>query len=347
NLCDIDKFKEFRQESFFKNYIKSIKFIPAFQKFGFSQYYLYIHPIDMDAINLNELLSNTFQTIKYPTCFDNSNSFLIKCIIPNNSSNTVETYFSQLIKKRHVIREYCLFSIKRVYSLFQFSSNLNAEGWNYNKDEFKKYLQTVLFNPDYNIPIPKLKEFNINKDSSFFFTPKSPEYKSLAQIYNWRSIDIKSYLGSRNFTIINAIKDLLQKNLIFPYLSLKNLKLHTKIVIILPNIRQEHIEKLINIFSFFNYGFIYEIEGEYYIHGFPQEVNFQNGLMIKLYLPKTELHEFERLFDLIFEYLEIKDYLILNNLISGKELIKSTFGNLDFLKDHNPLKNSTKKVKTE
>ena len=339
NLCDIERFKEIRQESFFKKYIKSIKFTPAFHQFGLNQYYLYIHPTDVDAIDFKEILNHTFQTIKYPTCFNDSNSFLINYILPYNIPNIVETYFNQLIKMRRVIREYCLFTIKRVYSLFQFSSNLNAEGWNYNKDEFKKYLQNILFTPNYIILPPKLKEFNIKKDSDFIFTSESPEYKSLARIYNWRSIDIKSYLGTRNFTIINAITDLLRKNLIFPYLSLKSLEFHTKIFLIVPKLNHESIKKLINIFRFFNYGLIYEIAGEYFIHGLPQEIKFQNGLMIKLYLPKTDLHEFERLFELIFEYLEIKNYLILNDLINGKALLKSTFGNLDFLKEHNPLKN--------
>ncbi len=338
NLCDIEEFKEVRQEPFFKNYIKSIKFIPAFHQFGFDQYYLYIRPTDMDAIDFKELLNIKFQTIKYPSSFDNSNSFLINYILPCNIPNIVETYFNQLLKTKQVICEYCLFSIKKVYSLFQFSSNFNDEGWNYNKDEFKKHLQDILFNPSYSVPHPKLKKFNISKDSDSIFTSESPEYSSLTQIYNWRSIDIKSYIGSRNFTIINCITDLLQKNLIFPYLSLKSLELHNKIFLIVPNLNHESIEKLINIFRFFNYGFIYEIEGEYFIHEFPQKVEFQNGLMIKLYLPKCELHEFERLFDLIFEYLKIKDYLILNDLINGKELLKSTFGNLDFLKDYNPLK---------
>ncbi len=338
NLCDIEKFKQIKQDSFFKDHIKSIKFIPAFHEFGLSQYYLYIHPSDMDTIDLKELLNNTFQTIKYPTSFDNSNSLLINFILPSNNPNVKEKNFKQLINKRQTIREYCLFNLKKVYPLFQFSSNLNVEGWNYNKDEFKKYLQNILFKSDYKIPVSKSKEFYLGRKLNRSFAQNSLEHKSLAQIYNWHSIDIKSYLGTNNYAVISHITDLLQKNLIFPYLSLKNLGLRTKIYIILPNIKQEYNEKLINIFSFFNYGFVYETEGEYYIHGFQQEVMFNNGLMIKLYFPKTQIDEFIQLFELLFEYLEIKDYLILNDLINGKPLLKSIFGNLDFLKDYNPLK---------
>ena len=61
--------------------------------------------------------------------------------------------------------------------------------------------------------------------------------------------------------------------------------------------------------------------------------------MIKIYFPKCEISEFMRLFDLLFEYLEIKDYLILNDLVDGKNLIKSIYGGLAFLNSYNPLKN--------
>ncbi len=337
NLLDIEKFKEIKQQYFFKNYIKSIKFIPAFQHFGFSQYYLYLYPTDLNEINLKLLLMNTFQNIKYPACLDTSNSLLIKYLMPYNAPNL--KYFNRLTKTKQVIREYCLFSIKKIIPILHFDHNLSVDGWNYKKDEFKKYLQNILFNPNYNISVPKLKEFEIANNSNTPFTPESPEYDSLTQIFNYHSIDIKSYLGTRNYKTIKHIIDLLKKNLIFPYLSLKNLNLHEKISIIIPNLKPELNETLIKIFNFFNYGFIYEIKGEYFIYGFPQEVKFQNGLMIKLHLPKCELHEFVRLFDLLFEYLDIKDYLILNDLIDGKQLIKSVFGNLDFLKNYNPLKN--------
>ena len=60
--------------------------------------------------------------------------------------------------------------------------------------------------------------------------------------------------------------------------------------------------------------------------------------MIKINFPKCEISEFEKLFDLLFEYLEIEHYIILNDLVDGNNLIKSTYGGLD-LKSYNPLKN--------
>ena len=85
-------------------------------------------------------------------------------------------------------------------------------------------------------------------------------------------------------------------------------------------------------------GFIYQIECKYFITGFDLEKISGNGLFIKLYLPNLELSEFKRLFDLLFQYLNV-DYIILNDMIDGNNLIKNIFGNLDFLKLYNPLKN--------
>jgi len=212
-------------------------------------------------------------------------------------------------------------------------------GWDLDFNRFRVYLQKVLFDPSYHIPYPKLKKINIGDlNVSEYFSPDSTEYKALIKLYSWKSSDIKSYLATR-YNIVHDILELLEKNLIFPYISPKNLDLIKKIYIILPDVKREQNNKLLNIFSFFNIGFIYEIEGEYYIHGFPEEIKFENGLMIKLHLPDCQLDEFEKLFDLIFEYLGIKHYVILNDLVDGKNLLKSIYGGLDFLKSYNPLKN--------
>ena len=125
----------------------------------------------------------------------------------------------------------------------------------------------------------------------------------------------------------------------------KNLGFQEKIQIILPDIREEQKSIIFKIFSFFNAGFIYEIKGEFCINGFPQVIKFEEGLMIKLYFPKCEISEFVSLFDLLFQYMEIKHHLILNDLIDGKNLIKSVFGSLDFMKTYNPLKNLQWNVK--
>ena len=338
HLIDDIKYLAAKKETFFKNHVNSIKFIPAFQYFGLSQYFLYLYPSDINEIDFKLLLINTFQKIKFPACIDNSNSFLIKYIMPYGDPN--KAYLNWLVKSKKVIREYCGFFIKKVHHLFQFNFNITSEGWVYSPDRFKAHMQNILFNKDYEFQIPDIKEFKLydTKESSHF-GPNSPEYESLSNIYNWRSLNIKSYLGTLKYYPTENFTDLIKKDLIFPYLSLKNLGLQDKLYIIIPGLNIELNRTLIDIFSFFNYGFIYEIEGEYFIHGFPEEVQFKNGLMIKLYLPDCELSEFIRVFDLLFEYLEIKDYLILNDLVDGSNLLKSVFGELKFLDSYNPLKN--------
>ncbi|MFX1556977.1 MAG: hypothetical protein ACFFC9_06970, partial [Promethearchaeota archaeon] len=144
---------------------------------------------------------------------------------------------------------------------------------------------------------------------------------------------------TKKYTTIDQIKYLLKRKLIFPYLSLKNLDFEEKILIILPNIMKKFNEELIKIFSFFNLCHIYEIEGEFFIYGFEDIKQFENGLLIEIWFPKCELDEFFEVFDLIFEYFKIKHYLILTDLVDGKHLLKSVYGNLKFLEEYNPLKN--------
>jgi len=338
NIVNLDGFKHQKNEFFFINYIKAIKFIPSFQSFGFGGYYLYFYPIDLDKMDFRHFLHNSFQKIKFPANIDNSNSFLIKFIWPFRNPNN--KLLNWIVKSKKSIREYCLFFIKKVFQIFHFNYNLSINEWDLDPNRFKIYFQNILFNPNYNLKIPKLKEFNFGDlILSEYFTPESQEYKALTHLYNWKSIDIKSYLGTRNYTMINHIIELLDKKLIFPIISLKNIDLKEKIYIILPNVKKEHIETILKIFSFFNIGYIYEIEGEYYIKAFPEEIKFENGLMIKLYLPDCQLDEFELLFDLIFKYLKIEHYVILNDLVDGKSFLKSIYGSLDFLKSYNPLKN--------
>jgi len=337
-LINIEKFKNAKKEYFFTNFIKSIKFIPSFENFGLGQYFLYLYPTNMNELDFKLLFRNTFQKIKYPASIDTSNSLFIKYIMPYDSPQL--SYIHWLARSKNIIREYCGFFIKKVYNILQFSKNLTLEGWMYDKDKFKMHLQNVLFNPKYKEENLLIKEYKVgDKSISSYFGPESPEFESLSQIYNRQSIDIKSYLITKKVLTISHITSLLRKNLIFPYLSLKNLDLHNKVYIIVPNLKKEIINPLVKVFSFFNLVHIYEITGEYFIYGFDQEKKFPTGLMIKIYFPKCEISEFERLFNLLFEYLEVKDYLILNDLVDGNELIKSIYGDEDLLKFYNPLKN--------
>ncbi len=339
-LLDREIFNGEKSKYFFKNYIKSIKFLPALQYFGFGQYYVYIYPYNLDEIDFRLLLDNSFQKVQYPVFMDKSTSIFIKYLWPYRNPNL--SYIHWLAKSKKDIREYCIFFIKKIYQLFHFNYNVSSNNWIYDSNRFKIYMQNILYNPNYKVQISKLKEFNVgNLNISHYNGPDSSDFENLTKIYNWHSIDIKSYILTKKLSMINPIIDLLEKGLIFPYLNLKNLDLLEKIYIILPNVKQELNKQLIEIFSFFNLGFIYEIEGEYFIYGISEEVKFENGLMIKLYFPDCDLNEFIKLFELLFHYLKIEHYLILNDLVDGKNLLKSIYRNLNFLKDYNPLKNLT------
>lgn len=332
------KFKEINKKDFFKEYIKSIKFIPVFQNFGLGQYYLYIRPISMDTIDFKLLFNNTFQKVRYPAYIDNIQPIFIKSLFPYRNLN--QSYLNWLIKSKKIISEYCSFFIKKIYILFHFDYNISSNGWEIDSNRFKAYIQKVLFEPNFKFVTSKTKEYNIGALSkSDYLSPDSPYFKSLTQIHSWKSIDLKSVMGTKNISLVAKISDLISNELIIPYINLKNLGFQEKIEIILPSLKIETVKIIINIFKFFNYGFLYEIEGEYFINGFSEQIKFENGLYIKIHLPLSEISDFKRIFDLIFRFLKIKKYVILNDMVSGNHIIKSVYGNLDFLKEYNPLNN--------
>ncbi|MFX0057648.1 MAG: hypothetical protein ACFE85_09460 [Candidatus Hodarchaeota archaeon] len=337
-LQNPNRYKDLKAKSFFKRFIGSIKFIPTFQKFYFSQYYLFYRPFNYGDVDFKLMFKNTFQSVKYPACIETNPALVYRFIFPYRNPN--KSYLNWLVKSKKNASEYCLFYKKKIYDILHFNRNLTKEGWNYSSIRFKSYMQNVLFNPNYDPKISEIREFDMNELSdSCTYGPDTKEFEALTQIYNTNSIDIKTYLGTRYLTIINAIETLLEKNLIFPYLSLKNLDFEEKVLIILPDINQQINQTIIKIFNFFNFSRIYEIEGEFFIYGFEDVRSFENGLLLEIWFPKCELDEFFEIFDLIFQYFKIKHYLILTDLVKGNQLIKSIFGNLKFLDTYNPLKN--------
>ena len=342
DLIDYNNFLDFRAKNFFERYINSIKFSPAFQKFGFSQYSLYFRPFFYRSptfeIDFNLLFTNSFQNIKYPASIEPDQAIYSEFIFPYRTPN--KSYLNWLVKSKKIVSEYCLFYKKKFYEIINFNRNLTKEGWDYSSIRFKSYIQDVLFNPTYDPKISGVREFDISKVSEYIIYGRdTQEFEALNQIYNRHSINIKSYLGTKKLETINYISDLLKKKLIFPYLSLKNLDFQEKVSIILPNVKNEFNEKIIKIFSFFNMCHMYEIEGELYIYGFEGIKPFENGFLIDIWFPKCEMDEFFKVFDLIFQYFKIKHYLILTDLVDGKHLLKSVYGNLEFLDSYNPLKN--------
>jgi hypothetical protein len=342
NLIERDSFKNLRAKDFFERYINSIKFLPVFQKFGFSQYCLYFRPFFYRSptfeIDFRLLFINSFQNIKFPASIEPNPAIFGEYIFPFKTPNV--SYLNWLVKSKKNVSEYCLFYKKKFYDIIHFNRNLTKEGWSYSSIKFKSYMQDILFNPTYDPKISGIREFDLNeKLKSYTYGQGTQEYEDLTQIYDTKSIDIKSFLGTRQYSKINRITELLKKKLIFPYISLKNLDFQDKVSIILPDTKPEFNKKIVKIFSFFNMCRIYEIEGEFFIYGFQQERSFENGLLIEIWFPQCELDEFFNIFDLIFHFLGIEHYVILTDLVNGETLLKSVYGNLDFLKKYNPLLN--------
>ncbi|MFW9939449.1 MAG: hypothetical protein ACFFFT_00315 [Candidatus Thorarchaeota archaeon] len=341
-LSDPTTFKEVKTSTYFKRYIQSIKFIPAFQKFGFSQYSLYFRPFSYCFedynIDFKVLFTNSFQRVKYPTSIEPDIPLYVEYIFPFRTPN--KSYLNWLSKSKKNIAEYCLFTKKKVYDILHFNRNYSKEGWKFSHHDFKSYMEKVLFNPTYNPDLSKIRKFDVGEISeSEYYGPESTEFDALTQLYSTHSLDVKSYLGTKNYTKINAFTLLLEKSLIFPYISLKNLDFQEKISIILPHLENNSNEKVIKIFTFFNRCRIYEIEGEFFFYGFEKEKTFENGLLLELWFPKCEIDEFLEIFELLFQFLEIKHHLILTDLVKGDILLQSVYGNLDFLEDYNPLVN--------
>ena len=338
NLLDLERFKELKKKEFFKNYVKSIKFNPKFHKFGIGKYYLYFRPINMNEIDLKLLLINNFKKVKYPAFIDNIQSLFITYFFPYRNPNM--SYVNWLTKSKKNVSEYCIFFVKKFYPILNFNYNLSSHGWDLDPKSFKTYIQKIIFNSEFKIQIQSIKGKNIgNKEISHFIGANSESFLNLLEITGWKSTDLKSILGTKNYSLIDKILNLIKNDMIISYIKLKNLDFLEKIYIILPNVKTETNDLIIKIFNFFNYGYIYEIEGEFFIHGFHEEIRFENGLMIKLYLPLSELSEFQRTFDKLFQFLKINKYLILNDMVDGTTLIKNIYGNVNFLDSYNPLKN--------
>lgn len=336
-LLQQEDFNELKNEEYFKIYVKSVKILPLLSRFGLSQYYLYFFPTDLSKVNFKSLLANTFQSVKYNLGFDDSRPFLIKYLFPFRNPNLA--YVNRLAKTDKIVREYCAFAIKKVYQVLHADNSLPSDNWSVDFKKFKIYAQKVLFNPDYSDPPLPGKEFDLHKTpTERVLGPETFEYLCLSEIYYRKSFDL---LPPRilNRKIIERVQQLLKKDLLFPFVKLKNLGLHEKLYIIVPEVNSEANEKLLTLFSYFNYCFIYEIEGETFISGLDEVIRFDNGLYVKLYLPNCNVGEIEQLFRQIFQILEIDHYVILENMVKNDEFLKSVYGDLEFLKDYNPLLN--------
>ncbi|TFF88493.1 MAG: hypothetical protein EU549_02905, partial [Promethearchaeota archaeon] len=337
-LYDLEKIQKIKRSEFFNIYIQSIKFIPKFQQFGFSNYLFWCKTTDINSIKLRSLFTNSFLDIKIPAEIDpNCSSFLISYLFPFRAPNT--SYINWLHKTKHLFIEYFLISITKTFQIVQFNRNLTSKGWDLKAENFISFAKNVIFEKIRDINHSYIKRYSLETVSDVKYGPETKEFKSLQDIFSYKPVDLKSFLFRKKYSKIDSFELLYSKSLIFPYIELKNLGFKEIVYIFIPNTNPKKLDSLINIFSFFNYCFLYEVEGDYYLDGMFDIKNCRQGIFIKLFLPDCAIHEFYNAFYEIFTLLGINNYAIFHDLIDGKALLKKAYGDLDFLNQYNPLTN--------
>ena len=325
-------FSKIKRETFYSDYIKSIKYRPNLKKFGFQQYYLYIQLSEADAIDFRLLLLNSFQSVKFCAQSNVNISFLIRYIFPKNTPNIA--YLNWLTLSKKIVNEFILFTKKKTINQIDIH-NITPNGWDFDINKFKSYIKNIISK------VPYSNESEIHEDD---FTrindqiPESPLYKDLVLLYGTKSLNLKKILQTKKSAPVESIiLNFLKKNLITPYVKLKNLQLRERFIFIIPNLTPIQTQTLIKVFKFFDVVDISPIEGMYFIHSFSEVKKFENGLYIKLFLPIIEIESFIEIFALIFKYLNVKHYLINSDFYDGSKFVENV--NRDIKPSYNPLKN--------
>ena len=327
-----DLFFNIKREAFYSDYIKSIKYRPNLKKFGFQQYYLYIQLSEANAIDFSLLLLNSFQSVKFCAQSNVNISLLIRYIFPKNTPNLA--YLNWLTLSKKIINEFILFTKKASINQIDIH-NITPTGWALDINKFQSYIKNIIIKVPYpNEPDIYEGDFTLINDQ----IPKSPLFRDLIRIYGIKSLNLKKILQTKKGAPVESIiLNFLRKDLISPYIKLKNLQLREKFIFIIPNLTTLQTQILIKVFKFFDIVDISPIEGDYFIHSFNEVKKFENGLYIKLSLPIIEIESFIQIFALLFKYLSIKHYLINGDFYDGSKFVENV--NRDIKPSYNPLKN--------
>ncbi|MEJ2252122.1 MAG: hypothetical protein P8Y97_20980 [Candidatus Lokiarchaeota archaeon] len=331
----LENFKSEIDQDIVQQYVKSVKFVPLYNKFGFSKYILFFTSFDPDKLDLRLLLSNTFTNVEIPCEIQDTLTMKVDFISPFRNFN--DSYLNWYAKSLHNMKFYSCFMIKKIYSLFHFDINFTTKGWKLNALSFKSHIQKMLFDPAFKEYIYKLKKFNIGVQQTEILGIHDIEFKRLTEVYPFEIHELSKKTLYFSKHILDSIGNLLKKGLIFPLIAVKNLDLKEKLCIGLPKVKKEHIKLFLKIFHYFNYGYIYEIEGNYYEYG-KKEYFFENGLYIEIFLPYCDLPKFKKVLIDLFAYLDYEDYFIIDDLVPGDNVIKNVFHEFD-PSTYNPLLN--------
>jgi hypothetical protein len=330
----------------YSHFIKSLSFIPDYASFGFQQYHVFFHPIDMSMIDLPLLFGNSFQSVQFSPKINSNPSFLITYLFPFNRPNM--KYYNWLLLSKKILSEYCLFTIKRRHFLHNFTHTLERKEeqiiWNLDFSLFTIHIQDVLFNPKSQADkrfSTKYKTYTyLKKIPKPVLMPESKEFDQLSSLPINLLNDIK-YLGSlpKDADSYTIIRTLLSKNLGWLEAETEHLGLHQQVIFLLPKVPQIALEKLKKVFKYLPRVIFDEIEGEYYLHSFDTVETFDTGAYIRVWFPDIDITEFMNVFTDLYEYLGILHVCVLTELYDGNNLLKRTFKDIDLEHEYNPLRN--------
>ena len=332
-----------KKNSIYTQFIKSLKFQPFFSLFGLQEYHIYFRPINMNIIDLKLLLSNSFTSFRFREFSKSSYCFIIKFLFPINNPNI--GYFSWLILSKKNISEYCLFTFKNEYSLYDFSHNIEIEdnfiNWTLDISQFISHVEKVLFlSKKHTFPFKYKKRTFLDEERINDFTPQDPDFMKLRILYPKETKDLK-FIGTlpKDDKIYSNLRTLIKHKKGFLDINTSNLQLHQKVVFILPSIKENIINPILEIFKFFNKVKIHEIKGEYYLHSFLKVKSFDQGLCIKIWFPDIDINNFIEYFTEIFTYFDIPHVLMYSGLNDGKIYLNNLYKGIDLKNDYNPLLN--------
>lgn len=330
NLCDaIFNDKDISNLS---RYIKKIDLIPNYHLFGLQKYFVYLNPSNSSEIDWKMLFPLGFKGIRNSLTVGGDNSLLFEYIFPYEDPNFA--YFNWITHSKKAIAEYMIFNVKEIIPIINFDYNVSLEGFTFSYQPFELFIHKILFDKQYS-PDFKIKRFKLFSEA--IDTYKGENTEDYIETIELIEKDLKKSIQMGHNSTLEKIKNLIRKNVIFPCLKLMKNRMNFKIkfYIIVPNLNPHQIEQVIKIFHFLNYGFIYLIEGKYYIKGMNEEIRFENGLFLKFHLPNSDYNHFKLIIKKLFEFLGVKHYLMFFDLVKGDYFVNNLFGNF---KHPNPLK---------
>lgn len=293
-------------------FIKKIDFIPMYQKFGLENYYLYFQPEDMNNNEWKMMFPLGFKKLEYRAILSRSNSFLFNYVFPYNNPNF--SYFNWLVKSKNAINKYIWFSVKKVIPILNFDYNIEFDSFFQTFYVLRKLTQKVLFSRDLDFSFESRSFLLSDNTVGIYKGPKDNDFKDLVDL---TYMDIKNIITKKHERNLQ-VKNLIEKELIFPFLTLKNeVGFTNKFYAIIPDLSEIQMDKIIKIFSFLNYGFIFRISGKYFFKELGEEITFERGVFLKFYFPNSNLSQFKQIVCDLLDYFKITHYFLSFDLIEG------------------------------